>query len=1013
MGERLFSLRGLGTGEKHLVSMLLVQALLLGIFIGAYDISAHSMFLAIFDEKMLAKGYIASGFAGILLLLLHFFLQSRIRFRSFELLNLLTVALITLIIWISLTLSESGPVLFLFFVFLGPLNVLAVMGFRAVAQSLISRIKGRNFNSAVDTALMAGIILVCFAIPLLMYSGFPLHNLLLLGLISIITSAVVQHLGFSGTKGSAANSEIHHDGFRSSISVLNIFRDDPYPRQMGIFIILSVISALFIQYSFLALTRERFPAASDMATFLGIFTGSILIFTLLAKLLLFSYLLRRWGLRICLIVTPVLLTIFTVIAVVLAMAMGYTRETATGFMIFFILLALMRFLSKAMDDSVETASFRLLYQTFDEKLKLGVQSVMENAVKEAGAFLAGLILAGIGVLGFIKLIHFSWVFIIILIIWMIVSLRLYEEYKKSVRKGLESLKSVEGDLSSLPAPAEFSNRFYGERTFRIDYYNLISGDYSIFERTHNLFYFKKLIDQVANRHDPGLLPLVRKMASKDHDPEARHIAADVLKNITDHASSGEKEDEKIDSAKRVLADSRMPQTTEILKLLREKSLEPRRMAIYLIGKFHLSDMLPEVCECLNVHGLETDAAEVLKAFGSSAEEELIRYYLVSSANTGTSKAILRLLARLPKNESIGFLFSRLWSNSRQLKEVAVKCLMDCKFKPSEEDKERLNNLISEVIGIITWDLSAKECLKKNNDRTLLNELDKELSRWSHFLINILSITYNSAAVTRIRKNLEFETIESVHYAHAIIDIIVDESLKAKIIYLLDVVPDNEKLENLKRFFPVENSDYYKLLEDLLNRDYNLLGLWTKASVLRNLPAIRDNEMAESVVALLFSPETILQEEAVRLIARSDLKLYRSVYNRIPVIPRKRLDKVIDPGADYREMLFEKVRFLTGCFPGIWEDELLSLSKSVSFVTDLKAFLNVAPAGFILWTLATASNKPSVRFCYSSGAEDPALKDLSYDGKVFYILSLKAIDEFLYQFPDNGERIYKYFEENES
>ena len=215
-----------------------------------------------------------------------------------------------------------------------------------------------------------------------------------------------------------------------------------------------------------------------------------------------------------------------------------------------------------------------------------------------------------------------------------------------------------------------------------------------------------------------------------------------------------------------------------------------------------------------------------------------------------------------------------------------------------------------MVGIITWNLSAKRCLEKNNDAVLLREISKELNRWSNFLINILSITYDVAAVTRIRKNLEFETIESVHYAHAIIDIIVDDSIKAKIIYLLDAIPDDEKLRNLNRFFPVEIPGYDKLLEDILNRDYNLLSLWTKACVLRYLPAIRDNEMAESVVALLFSPENLLQEEAVRLIARSDIKLYKSVYNRIPVATRKHLDKIIDGETDKKEFLFEKIQFLS-------------------------------------------------------------------------------------------------------
>ena len=174
---------------------------------------------------------------------------------------------------------------------------------------------------------------------------------------------------------------------------------------------------------------------------------------------------------------------------------------------------------------------------------------------------------------------------------------------------------------------------------------------------------------------------------------------------------------------------------------------------------------------------------------------------------------------------------------------------------------------------------------------------------------------------------------------------------------------------LNRFFPVEIPDYYKLLEDILNRDYNLLSLWTKACVLRHLPSIRDNEMAESVVALLFSPENLLQEEAVRLIARSDLKLYRSVYNRIPVATRKRLDKVIDPAADSREFLFEKIQFLSDRFPGILEDELLSLARIMTFTSDLKSHRTFLPDGFILWSLNSDNNVPSASHFNYDGSDE--------------------------------------------
>ena len=441
MRDSLFSLRGIESGERYMVSMLLAQALFLGIFIGAFDISAHSLFLAIFDEKMLAKGYIVSGLAGIILLSVYFFLQTRMKFRNFEFLNLIAVTAITLFLWISLVNNPSKWIIFLVFIMLGPLNIISIMGFRTAAGAMFAHLKRKREYAIVDSSLIIGIIISCFSIPLLLTVNFQLHNILFISVIAIFISALLQ--GIAGDRLILAGGIIDHqpDGLKSTVSVLNVFREDSYSRILGIFIVLSVVSAFFIQYSFLAVTRERFPAGEDMARFLGIFTGSIMILTIAGKLLLFKYLLKNYGLKVCLTISPVLLAVFTAIAIAFGMILGYTRETASGFMIFFILLALIRFLSKSMDDSIESRSFKVLYQTIDEKVRFGVQSVMDSAVKEAAAFLAGLILAGIGVLSFINLIHFSWILIIILIVWLFVAFRLYSEYRISVKKGLESLQS--------------------------------------------------------------------------------------------------------------------------------------------------------------------------------------------------------------------------------------------------------------------------------------------------------------------------------------------------------------------------------------------------------------------------------------------------------------------------------------------------------------------------------------------------------------------------------------------
>jgi ATP:ADP antiporter, AAA family len=514
MRDSLFSLRGIESGEKYMVSMLLAQALFLGIFIGAFDISAHSLFLSIFDEKMLAKGYIVSGLAGIILLSLYFFLQARKKFRNFGFLTFIAVTAITLFLWISLVNNPGKWVIFLVFIMLGPLNILSIIGFRTTAGVMYAKLKGKRLFAMVDTSLIIGIIISCFSIPILLVINFQLHNVLFLSAISIFISALLQGLAGERLQLSGIIIDNQPDGFKSTVSLLNVFRDDSYSRLLGIFIVLSVISAFFIQYSFLAVTRERFPAGEDIAMFLGVFTGCIMMLTIAGKLLLFSYILKNYGLKVCLTISPVILAAVTAVAIGFGIVMGYTMETARGFMIFFILLALIRFLSKSLDDSVESSSFKLLYQTIDEKLRFGVQSVMDSVVKEAAVFLAGLILAGIGILSFIKLIHFSGILIIILLVWLFVAFRLYSEYRKSVRKGLESLKSDDTAAGEITDPVSLRNRFYGERAFSLDYFNLISGDLSKFNKIDNRFYFKKIVDHTISRQDINLLPLIKKMAGR-------------------------------------------------------------------------------------------------------------------------------------------------------------------------------------------------------------------------------------------------------------------------------------------------------------------------------------------------------------------------------------------------------------------------------------------------------------------------------------------------------------------
>ena len=1013
MRDKLRNLLGIAPGEESMVSMLLTQSVFLGIFIGAFDIAAHSLLLSTYDEKILARGYVVSGIIGIILTYLYSMFLKGWQFKKIAIINLIIVTILTLSLWSALIFSPAKWIKFIVFIMFGPLNILALLGFWGTTDRLFSFKQGRRLLWLADIGLILGVIMISFAIPVLMSLKFHSQTILLISAVSAFIATITQNMIGRQFSMAVIVVDKYSEKPEKRKSLFVVFREDPFIRTLTIFISLSVLSAFFIQYLFLAVTREQYPVAENMAGFLGVFTGSMMIFILFFKLVVFPFVFNNYGLRTCLIISPILIILFTAIVIPTGLLMGYNPESVGGFMVFFLLLAFSRFISKSLKDTIELPSLKVIYQSIDEKVKSGIHSVTSVTVNEIGVLFSGIILTVLGLFSFITLIHFSLFLFIIVLIWLFVAFRLFREYRKSIIKALESSVVKVSGTSISGKQDTLKNRFSAYLNFRTDYFSLISGDFSVLNRIRNNWYFEEIVDYAYSKKDINLLPVLKKtVKNNDLDEEVRQHAAEIAGILNEHTISLKSENENISNAIKILSGSRMPQTTEILRLLRDKSVESRKVAIYMIGKFHLTDLLSEVCVCMNIPGLTKDAYEVLKTFGSDAEDVLFSYYLVTSGNTKLSKTILQLLGENCTGETIGFMFSRLWSNSRLLKETAVKCLIDCKFKPSEEEKKRLDQLISEVIGSITWNLSAKIALERDSDKFILDKINGEIDRWNKFLYNILSITYNSGAIDMILENIAIGTFESVAYALEMTNVLVSDSIKPELISLLDVMPDEDKVMNLFQFFPGEIPVRKKLLENLINCDYNLISLWTKACTLRSITRIEDDDMAESVTALLFSPEELIQEESANLISRSNPDLYLSASHRISDSIKSRLDKIIDGTAVKEEFLFEKMQFLSKIFGVIAEDEMLSLAGELKFIKSFDREYFLSSERCIIWPVFGDKESNEVHVVFEGEIERLIRKYESGYNLSFYFLPLSAVEEFHFQFPEKSFEVLRYIDINE-
>ncbi|MBN2862368.1 MAG: hypothetical protein JXN62_04340 [Bacteroidales bacterium] len=584
------------------------------------------------------------------------------------------------------------------------------------------------------------------------------------------------------------------------------------------------------------------------------------------------------------------------------------------------------------------------------------------------------------------------------------------ETKKSDKLNL----SISNDWRSL------KNKFSGERLFKYSYFNLISGNFSSLENSNNRWFLDKILEE-CSKGDNCLLPAIKKIVSDTSlDEGIRQRASGIQENAETVSFRSPKiktsdpgdEENRLHEAKTILAGIRSPQTAQILRLLKDKSPELQRTGIFMIGKFRIYTLLQDLCEYLNIHDLEEDTFSVLRTFRDEANEELYKCYFKYSGNINTCKNILRLLGLNGSAEIDSFCFERLWSTPRSLRELALEYLAGRNYLAQGEEKERLPDLISEVAGILTWLLSAKICLREAQKMYLTEAVNKEYERWEHFLAGLTAITDLSDDKTLNRKHLKTPDAYDISSVSRMTSILFGEKNRSLKNYGRRSDPGEKKLlKKLQHFFPGEIPLLEELIEDVINCDYNILSIWTKACFLRDIKEISTENLADSVVALLFSPEEILQEEAASLIARSDQKFYRSVFQRIPEKTKIRLDRIISGESEERELLFEKTIFLSSLFPDIREDELVSLAENMKYLRNTGSGFPGTEKRSIIWILSKDKSEPEV-IILNNGPGEYNIEVPHDDAPGFYVLKLEAVETFHSQFPERSFGIIRYIDDNE-
>ncbi|MBS0010435.1 MAG: hypothetical protein KFF49_03445, partial [Bacteroidales bacterium] len=502
----LFKLFGEEREERSIIVMLLLQSFILGIYYGVFNVAAHAIFLARYDETDMARAYIISGITGIALTYLYSLLRSGRHFSRLSMLNLVLIFLVSLFLWISIRRSTEPWVIFGVFVMLGPLFLMSMTGIRDTSQRLLEGHRGARSNALIDTGLISGCMAGSFFVPLLLSAGTHLHNMLFVSAAGMLVAMLIQYELIRKQKAKLDRLKYSYQ----KSPVYSLLKDNKYIQSVFLFIVLSVLVAFFVQYSFMAVTRLRYPGENEMATFLGFFEGGMMAFSLLVYTFLFSFILKNHGLKITLALKPVLIALFVLFISVTGLS-GGAVQGSQGFFLFFVLLALTRLFSRALNMTIEKPSLKILYHSLTEKARYNIKHAFDGTVNETAVLLSGLLLTGLAALAFIKLVHFSLLLIIISISWTLVALRLYKRYRETIKESLEERRKDVKDESIHAMHKEFSSTSSSGFFIDNNYFEVITSPELHEHIIDNRLILSQVINKAERYPNPNILPLLKNI----------------------------------------------------------------------------------------------------------------------------------------------------------------------------------------------------------------------------------------------------------------------------------------------------------------------------------------------------------------------------------------------------------------------------------------------------------------------------------------------------------------------
>lgn len=906
MKARLLRFLDIEPDEIERVVLLFIMGFFMGIFMAANSVASQSLFLEHFSEtEDLPVAFVVSGLFGLIATLVYNFLQNRIPFPLLATVSLLTVAGITAFIEFGEGFFSDPNDMYAFgFTQILPFTFIVYLVFWGSFGRLFNLRQAKRLVGTVDIGAMMATFIAFFSIPLLFTlkiidSPKNLYALALLSIvifIALFTYLSARHLNKTIT---FAQEKIFYKKL-----AINDFIHNRYILYMSLFIILAMMAMTFVNYSFLNVTTMQMDTES-LANFISYFEGTIVVFCFLFQVLATDRIQSMYGMRISLLVSPVLIGFFTVAALILGFIFGYSPAD-NYFVIFFMTIAVSKLFISSLKESLDNPTFKLYLLPIESKIRIDVQTKIEGIVTAIASIIAGGFIILITQSGF-NLIYITMFTIPLIALWFFVVNKMHDSYRHTLQNTLSKNK----ETTEVTVKKQFTVNEVLENQVRSSVEEKVIYGLKLMEKLEPTLFENAVISltesdnrrirkfagekvrELGVEKDPAnrdLRNLAKQAASEAEDSDLLSISPENLIKL----SKSPKQQDRVLAAKLLRKLISQKTIFILLELLRDADPGVRFEALQTARKTRRVETWPVLIEMLSSPLYSHHAAAALKGAGDRVLTTLETAFHKSGQSDLVMLRIVQIMGRIGGDQALQLLWRKADYPDKRIVKQILYSLRYINYRAQGREARDVMSLLDTEISKTMWNLAAVEEVPKTSGFEFLRQaLREEIAQNYDQITMLLSILYDPQSVELVRENIESGDPDNIAFAMELLDLFVDQELKPKLLPLLDDSSPEDKLRALQLYYPRENYTPIQVINYLLNRDFNFNNRWTKVCAIHAAAFMPDFRISRGLIAQVFNSDRLLQETAAWVVYNKDKKLFAEIRERLPQRDKKFLDSSIE------------------------------------------------------------------------------------------------------------------------